>query len=260
MPSLRRHARARGVSTTPPQSSPALPLAPGSTPSQRATRDAAWLRAAHRARWLSWFSLVWMVAEGILGLVAGVEAHSIGVISWAIGSAVEGAAAIIVIVRLTGKNRFSDTAELRAQKWVAGSFFVLVPYILYESVSKLIQGSQPQSNWLAVGLLASSIVLMPALGWAKLRLGKRLDSGATAGEGTQNLLCALQGAVGLAGLLLGSAGAGFLDPVAAVVIAGIAAKEGAALWRGEECGCHSTPGLQERSTIDNCVDEDCGAC
>jgi divalent metal cation (Fe/Co/Zn/Cd) transporter len=218
---------------------PVISVAPrGSGPDER------WLKTARRARWLSYFSLVWMMAEGILGLIAGAEAHSIGVIAWAIGSAVEGAAAVIVIVRFTGNNRFSETAERRAQKWVAGSFFVLVPYILYESVSKLIDGSQPQRNWLAVALLASSIVFMPALGWAKLRLGRRLDSSATAGEGTQNLLCAVQGAVGLVGLLVGSAGLGFLDPVAALVIACIAANEGAELWRGEACGCQSMPGLQ----------------
>jgi hypothetical protein len=70
-----------------------------------------------------------MMAEGIVGLIAGAEAHSIGVIAWAIGAAVETAAAVIVIVRLTGRNRFSETAEQRAQKWVAASFFVLVPYI-----------------------------------------------------------------------------------------------------------------------------------
>ncbi len=242
---------------TPATRVPALPMAP-STPVTAPVRDAGWLRTARRARWLSYFSLVWMMAEGILGLIAGAEAHSIGVIAWAIGSAVEGAAAVIVIVRLTGKNRFSETAERRAQKWVAGSFFVLVPYILYESVSKLIDGSQPQRNWLAVGLLASSIILMPALGGAKLHLGRRLDSGATAGEGTQNLLCALQGAVGLLGLLLGSAGAGFLDPVAALVIATIAVTEGAELWRGEECACHSMPGLQPSAAA--CVDESCDCC
>jgi divalent metal cation (Fe/Co/Zn/Cd) transporter len=247
------------MSTTQQRSIPSLPLALELTPAQPALRDAGWLRAARRARWLSWFSLAWMMAEGILGLIAGAEAHSIGVISWAIGSAVEAAAAAVVIVRLTGKNRFSETAERRAQKWVAGSFFVLVPYILYESVSKLIQGTQPQSSGLAVALLTSSIVLMPGLGWAKLSLGRRLDSGATAGEGAQNLLCALQGAVGLAGLLLGGAGAGFLDPVAALVIAAVAAKEGVALWRGEDCGCHAMPGLRGPA-MDSCVEEDCECC
>ncbi|WP_249011853.1 cation transporter [Conexibacter sp. DBS9H8] len=235
---------------------PTLPIPPSATSTLR--RDAGWLRSARRARWLSYFSLVWMMAEGVVGLVAGAEAHSIGVIAWAIGSAVEAAAAVIVIVRFTGQNRFSDTAEQRAQKWVAGSFFVLIPYILYESVSRLIAGSDPHRNWLAVGLLVSSIVLMPTLGWAKLRLGSRLGSGATAGEGTQNLLCALQGAVGLIGLLLGSAGVGFLDPVAALVIAGIAAKEGAELWHGDDCSCHSMPGLETPRA--GCGDEGSACC
>jgi len=236
---------------------PLLRVAP-SAPVARG-RDAGWLRDARRARWLSWFSLGWMLAEGVLGIIAGAEAGSIGVIAWAIGSVVEAAAAVIVIVRLTGANRFSDTAERRAQKWVAGSFFVLVPYILYEAVVKLLHGSRPESNWLAVALLASSIVLMPVLGWAKHRLGQRLGSGATVGEGTQNLLCAAQGAIGLIGLLLGSAGAGFLDPLAALVIAAIAATEGVELWRGEAaCACHAMPGLEPAGG--SCGDEHCGVC
>lgn len=244
--------------TTTPRSLPTLPMSSAASAPPLETRDAAWLRAARNARWLSWLSLLWMMAEGVVGLIAGAQAHSIGVISWAIGSAVEGAAAVIVIVRFTGKHRFSETAERRAQKWVAGSFFVLVPYILYQAVSKLVNEAQPHLNWLAVAVLASSIVLMPLLGWAKLRLGEQLDSGATAGEGTQNLLCAVQGAVGLAGLLLASAGAGFLDPVAALIIAAIASKEGAELWRGDECGCYAMPGLETSPTLE--PDKDCECC
>jgi divalent metal cation (Fe/Co/Zn/Cd) transporter len=224
-----------------------LPVLPAAETPPAPARDAAWLSAARRARLLSYFSLVWMLAEGVVGLIAGAETHSIGVIAWAIGSAVEAAAAVIVIVRLTGRNQFSESAEQTAQKWVAGSFFVLVPYILFESIVKLVHGSQPQRNWLAVGLLASSIVLMPVLGRAKHRLGERLGSGATTG-----------GAVGLVGLLLASAGAGFLDPVAALIIAGIAAKEGAGLWRGDDCGCHTMPGLE--STAAMCTDETCECC
>jgi divalent metal cation (Fe/Co/Zn/Cd) transporter len=207
------------------------------------SRESEWLRAARQARWLSSFSLVWMLAEGVLGVLAGAEAHSIGVIAWALGSAVEAAAAVIVIVRLTGRNRFSERAERRAQKWVAASFFLLIPYILYEAIAELINGIEPDRSWLAVALLASSIVLMPALGWAKRRLGERLGSRAIAGEGMQNLLCAAQGAIALVGLLLASAGAGFLDPVAALLIAGIATREGIALWRGDGCDCANLPGL-----------------
>src|SRR3954463_11615969 len=178
-----------------PQQLPTLPIAPPAPSAPRAPveRDAAWLRAARHARWLSWLSLLWMMAEGIVGLVAGHAAGSIGVVSWAFGSAVEGAAAVVVIVRFTGRNRFSETAERRAQKWVAGSFFVLVPYILYEAVSRVIAGDAPERSTLALAVLGSSIVLMPLLGWAKLRLGRRLGSGATAGEGGPNLMGARQG-------------------------------------------------------------------
>lgn len=248
--------------STPPQELPTLPTLPmaraaAATPAL-VRRDAGWLRAARQARGLSWFSLVWMLAEGIVGLIAGYEAGSIGVVSWAIGSAVEGAAAVIVIVRLTGRNRFSETAERRAQKWVASSFFVLVPYILYEAISRLVAGDAPERSTLALALLGSSIVLMPLLGWAKLRLGRRLDSGATAGEGVQNLLCAAQGVVAAVGMLVGAAGAGWVDPVAAIVIAAIAAKEGAELWRGEDCDCHAMPGFE--TAAGSCSDESCECC
>lgn len=227
-------------------------------PGPPSARDAGWLRAARQARWLSYLSLVWMLAEGAVGILAGIEAHSIGVLAWAFGSAVEAAAAVIVIVRLTGRNRFSERAELRAQRWVAASLLLLVPYVLYGSISELISGTRPERSWLAIALLSSSILLMPTLGYAKRRLGRRLSSGATAGEGTQNLLCALQGAIGLAGLLAGSAGAAVLDPVAALAIASIAVKEGAELWRGEECGCRTVPGLNPAG--DRCADSDCGCC
>jgi divalent metal cation (Fe/Co/Zn/Cd) transporter len=251
-PALPRRSLER-ISTQSPEL-PVLPLAPPRHDPPR--RDEAWLRAAAQARALSWFSLVWMLAEGVVGLVAGFEAGSIGVVSWAIGSAVEGAAAVIVIVRFTGARRFSETAERRAQRWVAGSFFLLVPYVVYEAAAHLVGGETPERSWLAVALLVSSIVLMPLLGIAKRRLGERLGSPATAGEGTQNLLCALQGAVGLVGLLAAGAGAGFLDPVAALVIAAIATREGLALWRGDD-GCCSTPlpGLDAPAA---CRDDCCG--
>jgi hypothetical protein len=180
-----------------------------------------------------------MTLEGVGGVFAGLQAHSIGLLTWAASSAVEGLASVIVVWRFTGRRTLSATSEQRAQKAVAASFFLLAPYFLYEAVHKLVSGEAAEATALGVALTVSSIVLMPALGWAKLRLGKRLDSAATAGEGTQNLLCAAQALFALVGILGAGAGATFLDPVAAFVIAGIAAKEGRALWRGDDC-CAST--------------------
>lgn len=219
--------------------------------------DGRWLQAARQARWLSYLSLAWMLAEGGVGILAGIRADSVGVLAWAFGSAVEAAAAVIVIVRLTGRNRFSEDAERRAQRWVAASLLVLVPYIMYGSASELSSGRPPHRTLLAIGLLGSSVVLMPGLGWAKRRLGRRLSSGATSGEGTQNLLCALQGAIGLTGLLAASAGAAVLDPVAALLIAAIAIREGMSLWRGEEC-CQAIPGFD--GSGDGCAGGEPGGC
>ena len=223
------------MSATPQQQMPAVQAARAQTPPRR---DRGWLRAARQAKWLAWASLLWMTLEGIGGLVAGIQANSISVLTWAASSAVEGLASAIVIWRFTGHRTLSAHSERRAQRWVATSFFLLAPYFLYEAVRRLIVGTEAEATTLALALTASSLVLMPLLGWAKLRLGRRLGSGATAGEGVQNLLCAAQAAAALIALVGASAGLAWLDPVAALVIAAVAMKEGVELWRGGECDCH----------------------
>jgi divalent metal cation (Fe/Co/Zn/Cd) transporter len=206
--------------------------------------DAGWLRAARIARALAWISLLWMTAEGVVGLIAGLQANSISVVTWAAGSAVEGLGSAIVIWRFTGSRTMSQAAEQRAQRWVAGSFFLLAPYFLYEAIHRLAVGETAETHTLGIVLTASSVLGMPLLGYAKLRLGRRLDSGATSGEGIQNLLCAGQAAAAL--VAVATAGAlPWLDPVAAFAIAAVAAREGRALWRGEDSCCSSPLGFEE---------------
>lgn len=98
---------------------------------------------------------------------------------------------------------------------------------------------------------------MPLLGWVKLRLGRQLGSAATAGEGVQNLLCAAQALAALVAVVVAGAGVAFLDPLAAVVIAAIAGKEGIDLWRGEECGCHTMPASGSAAGDPACRDDCC---
>ena len=239
--------------STAPTQLPMVQVAPPTT----TQRDDGWHRAARQARWLAWASLLWMTVEGLAGLVAGLQANSISVLTWAASSAVEGMASAIVIWRFTGHRTLSEHSERHAQKWVAASFFLLAPYFLYEAVHRLLTGEQAQATALAIALTASSLVLMPLLGWAKLRLGRRLDSGATSGEGVQNLLCAGQAAAALVAVIGAGAGLAWLDPVAALAIAAVAAKEGAELWRGEDCDCHTVPGLDGAGADDGCTDDCC---
>jgi divalent metal cation (Fe/Co/Zn/Cd) transporter len=204
--------------------------------SLQARRDERWLRAARRARLLSWVSLAWMTAEGVLGVLAGAVAGSIALVGWGLGSAIEGLAAVIVIWRFTGSRTHSETSERAAQRAVAISFFLLAPYIAVQAVRSLLAGEHPDTSVLGIAVTASSVVLMPALGIAKRRLGERLGSRATSGEGTQNLLCAAQGAAVLVGLAVNAAvGAWWLDGAVALGLAAVAAKEGMEAWRGEGC-------------------------
>src|SRR3954452_23469747 len=84
----------------------------------RPSRDDGWHRAARQARLLAWASLVWMTLEGVVGAIAGLQADSISVLTWAASSAVEGMASVIVVWRFTGQRTLSPTSERRAQKWV----------------------------------------------------------------------------------------------------------------------------------------------
>jgi divalent metal cation (Fe/Co/Zn/Cd) transporter len=199
-------------------------------------RSARWQRTARQAVVLSWVSLAWMTVEGALGLVAGITAGSIALIGWALSSVVEGLASVIVIWRFTGSRALSETAEHRAQRAVAVSFWLLAPYVAAEAINKLVTGAHPETSVLGIVLTALSLALMPALGIAKHRLGRRLDSGATTGEGTQNLLCAyLAGAVLLGLVLNSSLGWWWADPIMALLVAAVAVNEGVESWRGEEC-------------------------
>jgi len=201
-----------------------------------AMRSAAWLRTARQAKLLAWASLAWMSVEGFAGIVAGVQAHSLGVVTWAASSFVEALASLIVVWRFTGRRTLSPTSEARAQRWVAASFFLLGPFFIAEAIRRIVAGGHTDTTVPAVALTATAIVLMPLLGAAKLRLARRLDSAATAGEGVQNLMCAAQAATALVAVLAAGSGLSILDPVAALVIAAIALKEGRDGWRGHD-GC-----------------------
>lgn len=216
-----------------------------------------WLRLARRARRLSWLSLAWMGAEGAIAITAGVLAGSIALIGFGIDSFIEGVASLVIIWRFTGARIHSETAERRAQVLVAVQFFLLAPYVAAEATHALVVGDRPDASWLGIGLAASSLIGMPLLGVAKQRIGRRLESIATSGEGTQNLLCAYLAAAVLAGLL-GNAlfGLWWLDPVAALVIAAVAVKEGIASWRGEICTC-AAPAVPADAPDRPCTDDCC---
>jgi divalent metal cation (Fe/Co/Zn/Cd) transporter len=193
-------------------------------------------RLVRRARLLAWASLAWMTAEGAVAIAAGIAASSIALIGFGIDSAIEGLASVVIIWRFWGKRALSEAAERRAQQLVAIQFFVLAPYVAIEAIRTLVTADAPDVSRLGIALTALSIVLMPYFGLAKRRVGARLGSAATRGEGMQNLLCAYLSVAVLVGLTLNALlGWWWADPLAALVIAGVAVREGLESWRGDDC-------------------------
>jgi len=196
-----------------------------------------WQRAAARARLLSWASLFYMAAEGAVAIAAAVLAGSVALLGLGVDSLIEGLGSIIIVWRFSGTHILSETAEGRAQKAIAVSFFLLAPYIAYEGITKLVGAGHPSTSWLGIGLAITSLIVMPFLGTAKKRLGTQLDSDATTEAGVQNLLCAYLAAAVLAGLLANTVlGWWWLDPAIGLGIAAWAIWEGIESWRGEEGG------------------------
>jgi divalent metal cation (Fe/Co/Zn/Cd) transporter len=193
-------------------------------------------RLVARARLLAWLGIAWHAVEATIAVVAGLAAGSIALIGFGADSLVESLAGLILIWRFAGRRAESIAAELRAQRLIAVSFFLIGAYVAVEATRTLVIADHPETSWVGIGLAAVTLVTMPLLASAKARVGDRLGSSATQSEGRQNLLCAYLSA----GLLVGL-GANALfdfwwaDPAAALLIAGVAVYEGRESWRGEAC-------------------------
>ena len=145
-------------------------------------------------------------------------------------------ASLIVIWRFTGSRMHSDSSEHTAHTAVAISFWILAPYIAVQSAYDLATQHHAGPSPVGIAVAASSIILMPVLGRAKQRLGARLGSAATQGEAAQNMLCAAMAVavlIGLSGEALFDAW--WLDPLAGLLIAAVAARSGFDAWRGNAC-------------------------
>jgi divalent metal cation (Fe/Co/Zn/Cd) transporter len=198
--------------------------------------DPGRLRLVRRARLLAGLGLGWHVIEAIIAVTVGLAAGSIALVGFGADSVVEGGAGAIVLWRFSARHSASERAERRAQRLIGASFFVIAAYIAIEATRTVLGGDHPDASWVGIGLAAVTLLTMPPLASAKARVGHQLGSSATHSEGRQNLLCAYLSAGLLVGLGLNAiAGWWWADPVAALLIAAIAVREGREAWRGDSC-------------------------
>jgi divalent metal cation (Fe/Co/Zn/Cd) transporter len=191
-----------------------------------------------RAKLLAWGGNGWHVVKFAIALGAGIAASSVALVGFGIDSLIELLAGGVIVWLFSGGRGSSHAAERRAQKLIAASYAILVAYIAVEATRDLLGSHHPGVSWVGIGLAAFTAPTMPLLARAKRRVGRKLNSSATVSEASQNMICAYLSIALLVGLLANAlVGWWWADPAAALVIAGVAAKEGRDAWRGKSCDC-----------------------
>lgn len=209
-------------------------------------------RLGRRAQVLAGASVAYNVVEAVIAITAGLVAGSVALVGFGLDSVVEVSSGLIIIWQF--RHRLPETRERQALRLMALSFFALAAYVTFESIRALVTGHDPDSSAVGIGLAIASLMIMPFLSWAQRRTGKALGSNAVVADSTQTLLCTYLSAVLLVGLVLNATlGWSWADPLAGLVIAAVAVKEGREAWRGE--GCCGSIGTASQ-TVDGAV----GAC
>jgi divalent metal cation (Fe/Co/Zn/Cd) transporter len=180
---------------------------------------------------LEYLTISWNAIEAIVAVGLGVAAGSIALVGFGFDSLIEVFAASVVIWELRGVH---EDRERLAMRLIALSFFVLTAYVGIEAVRDLLIRAEPTESAPGIALAALSLVVMPLLAIAKRRTGVAMGSAPLIADSAETMLCALLSLILLIGLLLNATvGWWWADPVAALVIAGLALREGIEAWRGE---------------------------
>jgi divalent metal cation (Fe/Co/Zn/Cd) transporter len=193
-----------------------------------------------RSLHLAYATAGYNLAEGVVAVAAGAAASSTALIGFGVDSFIEVSSALVVIWQF--RSRMPEDRERRALRLIAVSFFALAAWIGVDAARSLLGPGEAQPSPVGIGIAAVSVVVMPLLVWAKRRTGRELGSATVVADSTQTLLCTYLSAILLVGLTLNAwLGWSWADPVAALVIAAVAVREGAEAWRGEQCADCAIP-------------------
>lgn len=191
-------------------------------------------RLGRRAQLLAAASVSYNVIEAVIAVSAGLVAGSVALVGFGLDSVVEVSSGLIILWQF--RHTMPESREQQALRLMAISFFALAAYVGFESLHSLTGGADPAPSPVGIALAAASLVIMPFLSWAQRRTGRALGSNAVVADSTQTLLCTYLSAVLLVGLVLNATlGWSWADPLAGLVIAAVAVREGWQAWRGEGC-------------------------
>lgn len=179
-------------------------------------------------------TITYNVIEAVVAITAGTRASSAALIGFGLDSVIEVTSAVAVAWQFAGRD--PEAREKVALRIIASSFFALAGYVAIDALTSMIGGHEARPSTPGLVLAASSLLVMPLLSYGQRRTGRELNSRSAVADSKQTLLCTYLSAVLLLGLLLNSMlGWSFADPIAALVIAVVAVKEGRDAWRGDAC-------------------------
>jgi divalent metal cation (Fe/Co/Zn/Cd) transporter len=202
-------------------------VAPALSPAERR-------RLGRRAQLLAGVSVGYNLVEALVALTAGAVAGSIALIGFGLDSLVEMSSGLVILWQF--RHAVPESRERLALRLIAVSFFALAGYVTVESVRNLVGGGEPAPSPVGIALATLSLLVMPVLSWAQRRTGRALNSGSVVADSKQTLLCTYLSAVLLVGLVLNAlVGWSWADPLAGLVIAAVAVREGIEAWRGDAC-------------------------
>ncbi|WP_422744374.1 cation transporter [Mycobacterium sp. WMMD1722] len=188
-----------------------------------------------RIRWFVAATIIYNVIEAVIAISEGARVSSAALIGFGLDSVIEVSSAAAVAWQFAGRD--PQRREKLALRFIAFSFFALSLYVGVDAIRSLAGlGDDARHSTIGIALAAASLAIMPALSWAQRRAGRELGSLSAVADSKQTLLCTYLSAVLLVGLILnGLLGWSWADPIAALAIAVIAAREGVTAWRGDVC-------------------------
>ena len=205
-----------------------------------------------RIRMLVTTTISYNVIEAAVALTAGTQASSTALIGFGLDSVIEVSSAAAVAWQFSKPDH--EAREKTALRVIGLSFFALAAYVSMESVRALFGYSEPRPSIVGIVLAAVSLLVMPLLSYAQRRTGRELGSRSAVADSKQTLLCTYLSAVLLVGLLLNSLfGWSWADPIAGLVIAAVAIREGLEAWKGRNC-CAPMPMTESSCGSTHCCD------
>ncbi|MGK9273964.1 cation transporter [Williamsia muralis] len=206
---------------------------------------------AKRIRWFVAITIAYNVVEAVVAISEGARVSSVALIGFGLDSIIEVSSAAAVAWQFAGKK--PEDREKVALRVIALSFFALALYVSVDALRALAGGGEAGHSVVGIVLTATSVVIMPILSWAQRRAGRELGSLSAVADSKQTLLCTYLSAIVLLGLVLNSTvGWSWADPIAALLVAAIAVREGVNAWKGDTC-CPSPVGIdRSRSSGHDC--------